>query len=210
MEYVFLYSREVMMNTPASYESPPAHVVLDLVLAAADFQHLVFLDKAWTETAESGALNDDRDCEALFILGNKVYDQIGIAERHAHNMRRFFDLYGAWADATLRDKFASDFFAGAQKGTILKILDVKNDGYAECGVALSNKLVERLPMERGELQKKISNFRGKGPVLADMSGSTTCGVLAAATMLGLLGCPKTGVGCLMAAGAGAILIAECS
>ena len=199
------------MNTPVSEQSrPPAHVMLDIAQAAVDLQHLVLLDQTWTGIAESGDELGERDREALLVLGTKIHDQLATIERHVHHLNQFFSTYSTWINERLRSEFAAEFFESAQKDNILKILAVENEKFAERGVALSGSLMQRLPVEQFELRKKFLAFRGDDLIVTDISHETGCGLLALGTMLALLTCPKTGIGCAIAFVEGAALVHYCS
>ena len=199
------------MNTPANPQgSPPVHVLLELAQAAADVQHLIILDQIWTGAAESSDAANERDREAILGLGNKVHDQLSIIERHVQNMRQFLHSYSTWVNERLRSDFAGDLFTDSEKETILKILEVEKDNFAQRGAAIADSLMKRLPEERTELMKKIQPLRGNGPIITDISDETACGLLALATMFGVMTCPKTGIGCVFAFVGGAMLIAECT
>jgi hypothetical protein len=199
------------MNTPIRKPvNPPAHVMLDIAQAAVDLQHLVMMDQTWTGIAESGDSFGERDREALLVLGTKIHDQLGTIERHVHTLNQFFSTYSAWINERLRSEFAAEFFESSQKEHILKILAVENGNFAERGLALSGSLLERLPVEQFELRKKFLAFRGDDLIVTDVSHETGCGLLALGTMLALMTCPKTGIGCAIAFVEGAALVHYCS
>lgn len=199
------------MNTPANPQgSPPVHVLLELAQAAVDLQHLIVLDEIWTAAAKSGNDVSERDREAILGLGNKVHDQLAMVERHVQTLHQILNVYSTWVNERLRSDFAGDLFTDSQKENILRILAVEHYNFAQRGVAIAGLLMQQLPDERNELIKKFQPLRGNGPIATDISDEAACGVLALATMAGLMTCPKTGVGCVVAFVAGTMLIAECS
>jgi hypothetical protein len=190
------------MSMSANQESgPPLHVLLEINEAVADMQRLVLLDAAWTRVAEGGDELGERDREALVSLGNQMDVQLSTVERHAHGLRQTFDRYRVWVNERVRSGLASEHLSDAQQEDVRRILKAEDDDFAGRGVALTDLLARRVPVEREELRSKIPALRENGPVVTDMADETGCALVSVAIMGGLLTCFETaGAGCAVAAG----------
>ena len=185
---------------------PPVHVLLDVGQAATDLQHLVMMDRMWTEVADQSAGVDDRGRETLLAVGNRIYDGLGVAERHVLALQAVFAAHGPWVDGQLARQFSADVLAPEHLATVERAIAVTDGRYADRGLALCASVLERLPAERDDIRAKTSPLRGGGPVATDISDETACAVLALGTMGSTLLCPETGISCVGAV-AGIVLLA---
>lgn len=180
-------------------DSPPVHLLLEVVEAAADLHRLLLLDAAWTAAEARSDEFVDPDRQALVALGNRLDADVALVERHADALRVIFESYGAWVNQRVSSELASERFTDSQREMARQIVAVEGDDFAGRGAFLAEALAQRAPIERKDLRTKTRMLRGDGPVVTDLSHEFACNILAGVIIAEVALCPESaGLGCALA------------
>jgi hypothetical protein len=187
------------MSSSEKAAEPPFHVQMQIVDSAAALHYLAIRQSAWTVALNNAASEPDEDgLEAIADVGNEVDAQFADIGKHTDRIRTIFEQYGPWLNERISAALASGQYSEEQVAALRRVTGADDDDFASRGAALAGSLFESVPGIRTQLKDGIGGVPG-GLLLVD-GASAGCGMMAAASMLGLAVCPKTaGAGCAVGA-----------
>lgn len=182
---------------------PPFGVQLQIVDSAAALHYLAISQSAWTVALNNVGSEPDADGVAVLAdVGNSVDAQFADIGKHADRVREIFEQHGPWLNERISAALASGRYPEDQVAALRRVTGVgDDDDFASRGAAIAGNLFQSVPNIRTQLKEGIDGIPtgGFGILLID-GASAGCGMMAAASMLGLAVCPKTaGAGCAVGA-----------
>ncbi len=190
------------MSSGEKSAEPPFGVQLQIVDSAAALHYLAISQSAWTVALNNAGSEPDADGVAVIAdVGNAIDAQFADIGKHADRVRAIFEQHGPWLNERISAALASGQYPEEQIAALRRVTGVDDDDFASRGAAIAGNLFESVPNIRTQLKDGIDGLpNGAFPVLLVDGASAGCGMMAAASMLGLAVCPKTaGAGCAVGA-----------
>lgn len=185
-----------------SSDEPSFGVQLQIVDSAAALHYLAISQSAWTVALNNVGSEPDADGVAVLAdVGNNVDAQFADIGKHADRVREIFEQHGPWLNERISAALASGKYPEEQVAALRRVTGVgDDDDFAGRGAAIAGNLFESVPNIRTQIKDGINGIPIPTGILLVDGASTGCGMMAAASMLGLALCPKTaGAGCAVGA-----------
>jgi hypothetical protein len=179
---------------------PPLDLQMQMIDSAAALHFLAIRQSSWTVALNNAGSEPTADeGAAIAALGNEIDAQFADIGKHTDHIRAIFEQYGPWINEGVAAALASGKYPKEQVAALRRVTGTDDEDFASRGAALADSLWQSVPEIRSQFKDGIGGVPG-GSVLLVNGASTGCGMMAAASMLGLALCPKTaGAGCAVGA-----------